>query len=125
MRRVVVLLVLPLLLFASFGVPLGADCVGAACCRKAGCPMCAKGHCDMAGGHMHCAGMADGQHCMMDGHCNGRSDLAGLFVLLNQPVLLAHTTVPALPALADRVAPAAALVFPTAEPFAPWQPPRS
>lgn len=87
--------------------------------------MCAKGHCNMAGGHMHCAGMASGQHCMMDGHCAGNDNVAGFFVLLNQPALLAHATFPDRPVLADRLASAASLFLPTPDLSAPWEPPRS
>jgi len=86
--------------------------------------MCAKGHCDMAGGQMHCAGMA-GRHCTMDGNCNGRRNLAGLFVLLNQPALPAHGAGVTLPASLGFVAATVALFAPTADPGSPWEPPRS
>jgi hypothetical protein len=125
MRRVIVLLVLPLLLIASAGLPLaaGASCGMASSGRTADCPLCAHRHCDMPGGHMTC-GMAAG-HCAMDGHCGDHRDASGLFVLFSQPALLAHGAAPSRPARATRVAAMAARVLPTVEPAAPWEPPRS
>ncbi|MDE3154637.1 MAG: hypothetical protein KGN76_06015 [Acidobacteriota bacterium] len=125
MRRTIVLLVLPLLILASAGLPLaaGASCGMAASGSKADCPLCAHRHCDMAGGRATC-GMTGG-HCAMDGHCGDHRDAAGLFVFFSQPALLAHGAAPARPARATRLAAVATRLLPTVDPAAPWEPPRS
>jgi hypothetical protein len=128
MRRAVALLVLPLLLFASFGVPLGADCAGTSSRTTAQCPLCAHGHCTMVNGHMACmCGMAmgGGSHCAcMTGRPCG-DNVTGLFVLLNQPALLRPAAgVPRI-ARTGSVGVLAAAFLPVGPVSPPWEPPRS